>query len=136
VPGSVKFGFDNPSAVPAPLGRYSHVARLELGDGALLLVSGQIAVDDDGELVGGDSMSDQSERVFELLGSILDAHGAGFDDVVSLRSFLTDMERLGDYRTVRTRHMTGEPPTSTTVEVSGLVVPGALVEVELMAVVR
>lgn len=132
----MKVGFDNPSMVPAPVGRYSHVARVELGDGALLLVSGQIAIDDDGKLVGEDSMSAQSERVFEILGSILDAHGAGFGDVVSLRSYLTDMNGLGDYATVRARHMPGEPPTSTTVEVSGLAVPGALVEVELMAAVH
>lgn len=131
----MKVSFDNPTTVPAPVGRYSHVARVDLGQGTLLLVSGQLALDDDGKLVGGDSMSDQSERVFEILGGILAAHGAGFDDVISLRTYLTDMDRLGDYAGARARHLADPPPTSTAVEVSGLAVPGALVEVELMAAV-
>lgn len=49
--------FDNPSAVPAPAGHFSHVVRLGLGgDSALLFVSGQVALDADGRVVGpGDS---------------------------------------------------------------------------------
>jgi 2-iminobutanoate/2-iminopropanoate deaminase len=123
----------DPAGVPAPVGRYSHVARIELGDGVLLMVSGQIAVGDDGELVGGDDMGAQTERVFELLGRILAAQGTGFGDVVSIRTYLTDIDRLADYAAVRARHLASPPPTSTLVEVARLAVPGALVEVELVA---
>ena len=127
--------FDNPDSVPAPGGGYSHVMRLDLGTGALLLVSGQIASSDSGELVGGDSMVAQAERVFEQLGSILAAHDASFGDVINIRTYVTDMGRIDEYARVRRRHLTGELPTSTTVEVSRLVLPGALVEVELTAAV-
>ena len=131
----MRVGFDNPATVPAPLGTYSHVARVELGDGALLVVSGQLALDDDGNLVGGEDMGAQTDRVFEILGGILAAHGAGFGDVVSIRTFLTDMDRLGDYAGARAGHLATPPPASTTVEVTRLAIPGALVEVELVAAV-
>ena len=127
--------FDNPDSVPAPSGGYSHVVRLDLGTGALLLVSGQIASSEFGELVGGDSMAAQAERVFEQLGSILAAHDASFGDVINIRTYVTDMSRIDEYARVRRRHLTGEPPTSTTIEVSRLVVPGALVEVDVTAAV-
>jgi 2-iminobutanoate/2-iminopropanoate deaminase len=126
--------FDNPAGAPAPVGNYSHVARIEVGDATLLVISGQIAVDDSGELVGEGSMTGQAERVFETIGEILAAHGASFADVVNIRSYLTDLDRIGEYREVRGRYITGEPPASTTVGVTGLVVDGALLEVEVMAV--
>jgi enamine deaminase RidA (YjgF/YER057c/UK114 family) len=132
----LRVAFDNPATVPAPAGGYSHVARIELDDGALLVVSGQLALGEGGELVGGDSMLAQSERVFEILGAILAAHAADFTDVINIRTYLTDMSRIGEYAAVRGRHLTGRPPTSTTLEVSRLVVATALVEVELIASIR
>jgi 2-iminobutanoate/2-iminopropanoate deaminase len=130
----VRKAFDNPAGVPAPLGNYSHVARVELGDAALLIVSGQVPVDENGELVGEGSMSEQAERVFESIGAILAAHGASFADVVNIRSYLTDLDLVREYREVRARYLAGDAPTSTTVEVSGLLLPGALLEVEVLAV--
>ena len=124
---------DNPSTVPAPAGAYSHVARLELDGGALLVISGQIATGADGELVGEGDMTAQAERVFDSLGAILAAHGATFADVINIRTYVTDMDRIREYALVRRRYLTDDPPTSTTVEVSRLVMPEALVEVEAMA---
>jgi enamine deaminase RidA (YjgF/YER057c/UK114 family) len=122
---------DNPTTVPAPAGPYSHVVRLDLGGGGALL-SGQVALDGDGELVGPDDMTVQSRFVMEQLAKILAAHGAGFDDVVQIRTFVTDMDRLAEYAAVRREYITGEPPASTTVEVSRLFRPGALLEIELV----
>ncbi|MGH8795273.1 MAG: RidA family protein [Stackebrandtia sp.] len=127
--------FDNPAAAPAPAGPYSQVVRVDGGDGALLFVSGQVALDADGELIGPDDMTAQSHAVMKAIGAILEAHGAGFDDVVNIRTFLTDMDRLVEYGEVRRRYLTGEPPSSTTVEISRLFVPGALLEVDVVAAV-
>ncbi|MQY15353.1 2-iminobutanoate/2-iminopropanoate deaminase [Streptomyces sp. RB5] len=125
---------DNPAAVPPPVpGAYSHVVRLDSGDGSLLFLSGQIALGDDGEVVGPDDMTAQSHRVMEIIEAILAAHGAGWDDVVNIRTFLTDMDRLAEYGAVRRQYIKGDPPTSTTVEVSRLFKPGALLEVEVTA---
>jgi 2-iminobutanoate/2-iminopropanoate deaminase len=124
---------DNPVTVPAPVGPYAHVARVE---GALLVLSGQIAVDDAGELVGPGDVTAQAERIFELVGGILAAHGAGFGDVAHIRTFMTDLDDLPGYGVVRRRLFPDTPPASTTVEVSRLFRAGALLEVEVTAVVR
>ena len=129
--------FDNPAGVPAPPpGRYSHVARVDLGGSTLLLLSGQVAVSEDGELIGPDDMTAQTATIFDRIGTILAAHGATFGHVVNLRGYLTDMDRIAEYGAVRRKYLTETAlPTSTTVEVSRLFIPGALIEVEATAVI-
>lgn len=125
---------DNPDTVPPPpCNAYSHAVRVELGSGTLLFVAGQIALDADGEVRG--DMTSQSEQVMELLGKILAAHGASFDHVINIRSFLTDLDQLPAYGAVRRRYVTGDRPTSTTVEVTKLFHPDALLEVDLVAAI-
>jgi 3-hydroxyisobutyrate dehydrogenase len=119
----------NPSSVPAPAGAYSHAVRA----GDLLFVSGQAALDDGGNVVGEGDIDVQSEFVFDCLERILANQGATFDDVVSIRTYLTDMTMLPRYGGVRSRRITGEPPSSTTVEVPKLFRPGLLIEVDVVA---
>ncbi|QKW34706.1 NAD-binding protein [Actinomadura sp. NAK00032] len=124
----------NPDTVPAPPNpAYSHTAYVT--QGPMLYVSGQIAMDEDGKVDAPGDMTRQCEVIFSLLGRILAAHGAGFDDVVNIRTFLTDMDLRAEYAAVRFRHITGTPPTSTTVEVPRLFHPDALIEIELVAAI-
>lgn len=125
----------NPDTVAPPVGRYSHVVRVEAGDIAWIYVSGQIATDANGNLVGIGDLPAQTEQVFENLAHILEANGATFDDVVKLQTFFTTLDGLEGSREVRARYISGEPPASTAVQVAALVVPEALVEVDLVAVV-
>jgi enamine deaminase RidA (YjgF/YER057c/UK114 family) len=126
----------DPAGVPAPPGGwYSHAVRVEVGDGALLFVSGQVALDENGDIVGAGDMKRQAEQVFDVLERILTDQGATFRDVVSIRTYVTDMSLLSAYGAVRSRHITGTPPTSTTVQVARLFRPEALVEVDLVAAV-
>ncbi|MEU8230035.1 Rid family hydrolase [Actinoplanes sp. NPDC048967] len=131
----MKVTLDNPASVAAPFGdRFAHVARLELGGGgALLVLSGQVAVDDFGAVLAPGDMTAQAERIFEIIGGLLAAHGAGFGDVLHVRTFLTDFSQLGDYAVVRRKVFPGKPPASTTVEVNRLFLPGAVLEVEVTA---
>lgn len=124
----------DPEGGPVPAGPYAQCARIEFGSGALLQLAGQVGVDDDGTLVG-DDIATQTEQVFTNLERILTAHGAGLRDVINLRTYLTDIDSLRDYGRVRLARLAGHKPTSTTVEVSRLFLPGALVEVEALAVV-
>lgn len=126
---------DNPAGVPAPPpGRYSHVARLEIGDAVILMLSGQVAVDDDMNVVAPGDMGAQADRIFEIIGTLLAAHGASFADVVNIRSYVTDLSQLTAYAHARAKFLPAdELPTSTTVEVSGLFLPGAVLEVEVTA---
>ncbi|MGW5361320.1 RidA family protein [Actinopolymorpha pittospori] len=127
---------DNPANVSAPFGdRFAHVARVDLDGGALLMLSGQVAVDDSGEVVAPGDITVQSERVFAIIGDILAAHGATFADVVHLRTFMTNLDDLPAYGVSRRGLFDGTPPpASTTVEVSRLFLPGAVLEVEVTAV--
>ncbi|MEU0382931.1 RidA family protein [Streptomyces chartreusis] len=120
---------DNPASAPQPLSPYySQVARIEHADGsALLFVSGQIAE--------GGTLAEQTRGVFEALAALLKAHGATLADVVSIRTYLTDISKLEEYGTVRREFLTGTPPTSMTFEASRLFRPEALVEVEAVAAV-
>ncbi|WP_083734825.1 RidA family protein [Actinomadura sp. CNU-125] len=101
----------------------------------MLYVSGQVALGADGEIDGRGDMTRQSEVVFSLLERILAAHGAGFADVVNIRTFLTDLDLRREYGEVRARYFPGKSPTSTTVEVPRLFHPDALLEVEVVAAV-
>jgi 2-iminobutanoate/2-iminopropanoate deaminase len=125
--------FDNPATVPAPAGQYSHVARVELGGKTVLQLSGQVAIDADGKIVGN-GMTAQADFIMDNISAILAAHGATLADVVNLRTYLIDMSQLPDYGKVRAARFT-TPPTITTVEVSRLFIPGALLEVEALAVI-
>jgi len=81
-------------------------------------------------------MTAQADCIFDQIEKILAAHGATFADVVNIRTYLTDMDRIAEYAAARRpRFASDAMPTSTTVEVSRLFVAGALVEVEVTAVV-
>lgn len=126
----------NPETVPAPFGdRFAHVARLELGDGVLLTLAGQVAVDETGQVVSPGDITAQSECIFELIRGILAAHNATFADILHIRTFMTSLDDLPGYGAVRRRLFPGTPPASTTVEVSRLFVDGALLEIEVTAAV-
>ena len=132
---------DNPPTVAAPFGdRFAHVARLDLEGGALLVLAGQVAVDDTGQVVAPGDAAAQAECIFEIIRRLLAAHGATLADVLHIRTFMTSLDDLPAYGAVRrTLFPTGpdtHPPASTTVEVSRLFLPGAVLEVEVTAAVR
>ncbi len=101
--------------------------------GGLLFVSGVVAVDGEGRLVGGDDVVAQTRQVFENLGAILSAGGCSFADVVKVTVFLTDVDERPLVNTVRREVFGGTRPASTLVEVPRLAVPGARIEIECVA---
>jgi 2-iminobutanoate/2-iminopropanoate deaminase len=125
----------NPDTVAAPVGTYSQAVRVETGDAVWIHVSGQIAIDLESNLVGPGDLRAQTRQVFENLRAILEAHGATFADVVKIGTYLTTLDDLAGMREVRSEYLTTEPPASTAVQVAALVVPDALIEIDLVAVV-
>jgi 2-iminobutanoate/2-iminopropanoate deaminase len=126
----------NPDTVAPPVGTYSQAVRVETGDAVWIHVSGQIAIDLEGNLVGPGDLRAQTRQVFENLRAILEAHGATFADVVKIGTYLTTLDDLAGMREVRSEFLTSEPPASTAVQVVALVVPDALIEIDLVAVVQ
>jgi 2-iminobutanoate/2-iminopropanoate deaminase len=125
----------NPETVAPPIGTYSQAVRVETGDAVWISISGQIAIDREGNLVGRGDMRAQTRQVFEHLNAILEANGATFADVVKIGTYLTTLDDLAGMREVRGEYLTAEPPASTAVQVVALVVPDAMIEVDLLAVV-
>ena len=125
----------NPDTVAAPMGTYSQAVRVETGDAVWIHVSGQIAIDTEGNLVGPGDVRAQTRQVFENLKAILEANGATFADAVKIGTYLTTLDDLAGMREVRSAYLTAEPPASTAVQVVALVVPEALIEIDLVAVV-
>ncbi|MEU6348367.1 RidA family protein [Streptomyces sp. NPDC047072] len=117
----------------APAAQYSHVV---LGSGRFVAISGQVALDGDGKLVGEGDPAAQARQVFENLRRCLAAAGADFDDVVKLTYFVTDMTHMPALREARAAHIPDDRlPAASAVRVAGLVRPEFLMEVEAFAVV-
>jgi len=116
----------------APGNGYSHVVT---GTGQWVAVSGQLALDVDGKLVGVGDPGAQAEQVFANLERCLAAVGATFENVVKLTFFLTDVAYLPAIRTVRDKYIPGSKPASTALQIAALAVPDALMEIEAYAIV-
>jgi reactive intermediate/imine deaminase len=125
----------NPDGVHPPVGTYSHAVRVESGEATWVYLSGQVALDADGNLVAPNDLRGQTEQVFENLTAILEANGAAWDDVVKITTFVTTQEDLDGMREVRARYLPTEPPASTAVQISALVLPDAVIEIEAVAVI-
>ena len=103
--------------------------------GELLFISGLVAVDRNGALVGGDDVAAQARQVFENMRAVLAAAGCGFEDVVKVTVYLTDVDDRLKINPVRQQVFGDARPASTLVEVSRLAVPGAKVEIEAVALI-
>lgn len=124
--------FMNPETISRPTG-YSHVA--DTRGSHTVYISGQVALDRQGNLVGLDDMKAQAEQIFLNLQAALAAVGASFEDVVKLTYFVVDISQMQAVRDVRDGYLNAaHPPASTAVEVRGLVRKEFLLEVEAIAV--
>ena len=134
----------NPPTLSTPTG-YTHIVEVT-GPAKTVYISGQIAFDKDGKLVGAGDMKAQAEQVFKNLEAALTAAGATFKDVVKMNTYVTDMDKAPAVREVRAKYMgTGlgadasrDPsplPASTLVQVVHLARPELMLEIEVIAVV-
>jgi 2-iminobutanoate/2-iminopropanoate deaminase len=117
-------------ALGEPLSHYTDAVRA----GDLVFVSGVVPVDADGNVVGGDDVGAQARKVFENMGAVLRAAGCGFQDVVKVTVFLTDVDDRAAINPARQEVFGSARPASTLVEISRLAIPGAKIEVEAVAV--
>lgn len=117
--------------VPAPVGHYTHAVRA----GDLLFISGMLALDAAGKLVGGDDPAAQTEAIFGRMGVVLAAAGVDFSAVVKLTTFVTHIGDRAAVNEVRQRVFGTHRPASTLVGTSALAIPGCRIEIEAVALV-
>lgn len=113
---------------PASIGPYSHAA---LCQGTALFLSGQIALDAEGNFIGGDA-ADQTGQIFANISTILASRDLHLSDVVKTTVYLTSMEDFATMNAAYTKALGSHKPARTTIEVSGLP-KGARVEIEAVA---
>ena len=124
--------FINPDTLSKPP-TYTQVVEVT-GPGRTVYVSGQLASGRDGKLVGGDFRA-QAVQVYENLKAALAAVGATFKDVVKINSYLADIRDLPVLRDVRAGYLNAAAlPASTTLGSLSFAREGALLEVEVIAV--
>ena len=121
--------FFSPAELTRPAG-YSHVVSIPAG--RLVWTAGQVGVDADGTVASG--WEGQTRLALANVGHALGAAGAGWADVVKLTFFVVDVSALETIRAARDEVVdTVHPPTSSLVQVAGLVRGDLLIEVEAVA---
>ncbi|NQW24704.1 MAG: RidA family protein [SAR202 cluster bacterium] len=119
--------------IAPPAGVFSH--GVAVPPGKMIFVSGQVARDLDGSIVGLGDITAQTRKVFQNIQAVLAEAGATMDDVVKLTLFVTNIEHhFAATQQVRGEFFTGDYPASTLVEVRSLVHEDMLVEIEAIAV--
>ncbi|WP_264617378.1 RidA family protein [Elizabethkingia anophelis] len=114
----------------------SQVVEVPLGASRMLILSGQVPVNQKGEVVGSDIRT-QSRQVFQNIQSVLEYCGVNFNDIVKLGIFTTDISRIAEFREVRDQFInTTNPPASSLLEVKGLFRKDVFIEVEVTAIVK
>jgi 2-iminobutanoate/2-iminopropanoate deaminase len=116
-----------------PVANYKMATRQE--GGHLLYISGQVARDTNGNVVGKGDMRSQARHVFQNLRQVLQAAGADLKDLMKMTTYITKIEDFPAVAEVRSEVFPGELPASTLIVVKSLFHPDFLIEVEGVAAI-
>lgn len=104
--------------------------------GNLLILSGQVPADANGNVVGPGDIKAQAKQVFENIKTVLSVAGLTFDDLVEIESYHVDMKDLGKVAEIKSQYIQKEFPAWTAIGVTGLALTGQLLEIKAVALVR
>ena len=124
----------NPEKFTQILGSYSHGLKVDVGDSEMIFVTGQIAMDKDGNAVAPGDLVAQTEFVFQNLQTVLNEAGSSLNDVVKAVIYVTDITKFKDISAVRNKYFVTSKPVSTLVEISATVKQGCDIEIEVIAI--
>jgi len=109
---------------------YSRAVKI----GNIIEVTGTVSSGDDGNVVGRDDAYAQTKFIYQKIEKVLQRAGAGMKDVVRVRMFVTDISRWQEYGKAHSEFFKEIKPCNTMVEVSALIEPGYLIEIEATAI--
>lgn len=101
----------------------------------MLFISGQIALDSEGELVGPNDFEAQAIQALDNLKAMLEAGGSSLKDLMMINVYVTDMDNRSVFARVRDGYFRANPPASTIVEIKRLCMDELLLEVNGIAVI-
>jgi 2-iminobutanoate/2-iminopropanoate deaminase len=129
------FTMANPDALSKPTG-YSHAVIIPMGETKMIILSGQVPLDKNGNLVGAGDFARQVEQVFLNIKNALSELGASMNDIVKTNYYVTDLKQVPTIRAIRNKFINvDQPPASTLVGVTGLFRDDIMIEVEVTAIV-
>ena len=126
--------FNSPSGMHTPFSQYSHSVVVE-GAQRLIFCAGQVAGDDDGNIMGPDDFAAQGELVMANLVKVLAEAGAALTDVVKLTSYVCSPHDVPKVRALVKKHFAQNPPANTICVLRGLAHPDYLLEIDATAAV-
>jgi enamine deaminase RidA (YjgF/YER057c/UK114 family) len=103
--------------------------------GNVIEVTGTVASGDDGNVVGKDNAYEQTKYVYQKIEKVLKQAGAEMKDVVRVRMFVTDISQWQEYGRAHSEFFKEIKPCNTMVEVSALIEPEYLIEIEATAII-
>lgn len=124
----------NPENFTEIMGAYSHGLKVDIGDSEMIFVTGQIAMDNNGNAVAPDNIVAQTEFVFQNIEKILKGGDASIDDVIKAVIYVTKISDFKEISAVRNKYFANCKPVSTLVEISKTVKEGCDIEVEVIAI--
>lgn len=116
---------------PDPFEPFALSQAIAVGD--WIFVSGQAALDGQGNIVGEGNFQLQAETAFNNLQAVLQAADSGLQDVVKVTIFMTDMQYFGEVVELRRRYFATPYPADSIVEVKALAMPQLMFEIEAIA---
>ena len=120
----------NSGALWEPIVGYSRAIRI----GNLIEVSGTTAVDEDGQVIGRGNAGEQTRYILEKIGTALEALGAGYENVIRTRIYVTDISQWEAIGRAHGKVFGTILPATSMIEVKSLIDPALLVEIEVTAV--
>ena len=124
---------DPPKLKNVRKGLYHHYVRVD-DPGTMIFLSGQLARDADGKLVGTGDMAEQTRQCIRNMRTVLEAAGGTLDDIVAVTVYTTDIREFRNITAARQEFFIDKLPTSTIVEVNHLADPGLMIEIQAIAV--
>ena len=118
--------------VAAPAGHYSHGI---VTSGRTLYVAGQVALDENGDLVGEDDAAAQTRQILANMEKVVDAAGGRMADVARTTVYLTRLEDRAAVGAVRKEFFPDPAPANTLLVVASLAEPRFLVEIDAIVAI-
>lgn len=128
-----KINYYNPAVMPKPHG-YSQVIEFS-GNSKMVFISGQVAEDADGNIIGKGSIEEQIHQTLKNIKIAVETAGGEMKHIVKLNTYLKDISHISKVRSIRDLYVnTDKPPASTTVQVV-LDADELLIEIDAIAII-
>lgn len=120
---------------PIPIGAYSNGLSIPIGEKNLVFLTGQVALNKEGEVMFPNDPALQTDYIFQKINSLLHEAGGSLDNIVKVVIYITNMDDFSKISLVRNKFLGNARPVSTLVEVSRLTIDNCVVEIEATAII-